>query len=54
MREDGLRGVTRGQRFQHTTEPDETAPCPLDLVNLYSIAERPNELWISDLTYGVT
>jgi transposase InsO family protein len=54
MREEGLQGVTRGRRFRRTTESDETAPRPLDLVDRDFSAERPNELWVSDLTYVAT
>jgi transposase InsO family protein len=76
MRELGLAGVTRGNRFKVTTQPDggglflqpRLAPAstelhkttdstdggverPLDLVDRNFWAERPNQLWVSDLTY---
>jgi putative transposase len=54
MRELGLEGVTRGQRFKVTTTPDDSSARPLDLVDRDFTAERPNQLWVSDLTYVAT
>ena len=54
MREMGLQGVTRGRRFRVTTDPAETAVRPLDLVQRDFSAHRPNQLWVSDLTYVAT
>ena len=54
MRELGLAGVTRGNRFKITTQPDGGAERPLDLVDRNFRAERPNQLWVSDLTYVPT
>ncbi|MGH9335910.1 MAG: IS3 family transposase [Vicinamibacteria bacterium] len=53
MGELGLAGVVRGRRFK-TTVPDETAARPLDLVERDFTATRPNQLWVSDLTYVAT
>ena len=53
MRGMGLRGVTRGRRVR-TTVPADVAERPLDLVERDSTAERPNQLWVSDLTYVAT
>ncbi len=53
MRVMGLRGVVRGRRVR-TTVPDEAAERPLDLVERDFTAERPNQLWVSDLTYVAT
>ena len=53
MREMGLEGVVRGRRLR-TTIPDEAAHRPLDLVDRDFTASRPNELWVSDLTYVAT
>lgn len=48
-----LCGVRRGQR-PVTTIPDELAEKPLDLVNRQFTAERPNQLWVADITYVAT
>jgi putative transposase len=53
MRAQGLRGVVRGRRVR-TTMPDALAERPRDLVQRQFHATRPNQLWVSDLTYVVT
>jgi putative transposase len=50
----GLSSAVRGRRFKVTTVPDESAPRPLDLVERDFSAMRPNQLWVSDLTYVAT
>ncbi len=49
----GLRGVVRGRRIK-TTFPSNLAERPLDLVNRDFKVERPNALWVADLTYVAT
>ena len=53
MREMGLRGAVRGRRVR-TTVPADQAERPLDLVERDFSAQRPNQLWVSDLTYVAT
>lgn len=53
MRQQGLRGVVRG-RTVRTTIPDALADRPEDLVQRNFTATRPNQLWVSDLTYVAT
>jgi putative transposase len=50
MRELGLEGVRRG-KARGTTTPDETTARPVDLVDRHFAAQRPNQLWVADLTY---
>jgi putative transposase len=53
MGELGLEGARRGKRHR-TTIPHEGAPRPADLVERDFSAERPNQLWVADLTYVTT
>jgi len=53
MHDLGLRGVVRGRRVR-TTIPDELAERPRDLVQRNFTATRPNQLWVSDVTYVAT
>ena len=48
-----IRGVRKGQRVR-TTRPDESADRPRDLVERDFTADRPNELWVTDLTFVPT
>jgi len=54
MRQIGLRGAVRGRAFKTTTVFDEQLRRPADLVNRNFIVQRPNALWVSDLTYIAT
>jgi putative transposase len=49
MRELGLQGVRRGKAGR-TTTPDATTTRPADLVDRDFSAQRPNQLWVADLT----
>lgn len=53
MKRLGLHGVRRGKAVR-TTHGDERRPCPLDRVNRQFVAQRPNQLWVSDFTYVST
>jgi putative transposase len=53
MRQAGLAGVRRGKVIR-TTVPNPSAPCPRDYVNRQFVAQRPNQLWVSDFTYVST
>jgi transposase InsO family protein len=50
----GLCGATCGKEFKITTEADEHAQRPADLVERRFVAERPNQLWVADFTYVAT
>ncbi len=54
MRDLGLEGAVRGRRKFTTTVADEAGARPLDLVDRDFTATRPNQLWVSDLTYVAT
>ena len=47
----GLSGVVRGKSFKVTTHAADGAGRTSDLVERDFSASRPNELWVSDLTY---
>jgi putative transposase len=50
MRAAGLRGVRRGKPLR-TTVPDTAAERAADLVKRRFVADRPDRLWVCDLTY---
>jgi len=50
MRQAGITGAVRGAK-RRTTIPDPAAPKPPDLVKRAFVATRPNQLWVSDITY---
>jgi putative transposase len=45
----GSARVIRGQGVR-TTVSDRTLPCPLDRVNRTFKTDRPNQLWVADVT----
>ncbi len=53
MRSLGICGVVRGRKPK-TTIPDEAADRPADLVERDFSADRPNQLWVADITYVAT
>ena len=53
MRQLGIRGVSRRRKVR-TTVPDEDARRPPDLVERDFTADRPNRLWLTDLTFVST
>jgi len=54
MRQMGLQGAIRGRKYKKTTIVDEAAKRPADLVQRDFTADRPNRLWVADLTYVAT
>jgi transposase InsO family protein len=53
MRRAGIQGTLRRKRVR-TTRPDASAGRHPDLVNRQFKAERPNDLWVTDLTFVAT
>lgn len=51
MRAAGIQGAKRRGRRWRTTKPDPDAHRRSDLVERDSSAERPNQLWVADITY---
>ena len=53
MKAAGIVGVSRRRRLRTTRRDDQAARHP-DLVQRQFVAERPNDLWVTDLTYVPT
>ena len=53
MRSLGIAGARRNKKVR-TTKADENAARHPDLVSRRFVAERPNQLWVTDLTYVAT
>lgn len=53
MRQLGIQGARRGRKVR-TTRPDRQAGRHPDLVDRQFVADRPNALWVTDLTYVAT
>jgi putative transposase len=53
MKVAGIVGVSRRRRLRTTRRDDQAARHP-DLVQRHFVAERPNDLWVTDLTYVPT
>jgi transposase InsO family protein len=53
MKKLGIQGIRRGVKCW-TTVCDETLPRPADLVQRHFTADRPNQLWVADITFVAT
>jgi len=53
MKHLGIEGARRG-RSCRTTIPDNAAERPADLVQRQFVADRPNQLWVADITFVAT
>jgi len=54
MKDLSIQGVRRGCAKRRTTIPDENLDRPADLVNRKFEADRPNQLWVADITFVAT
>jgi putative transposase len=54
MRQLGIQGVSRRGKKPRTTTPDQKRPPAPDLVERRFVADRPNALWLADITYVPT
>lgn len=54
MREMGIRGRGRGGRRRSLTRPDRRRPPAPNLVRRLFAAERPDQLWLADISYVAT
>jgi len=49
-----IQGAIRGGAKRRTTIPDDQLGKPSDLVNRQFVADRPNQLWVADITFVAT
>jgi HTH-like domain/Integrase core domain len=54
MRELEIQGVSRRRGVVRTTRPDAKAPPAPDLINRDFTVERPDQIWVADVTYVPT
>ena len=54
MKRLGLQGAVRGGAKCWTTISDDKQDRPADLVNRRFVADRPNQLWVADITFVAT
>jgi len=54
MKKLGLHGAVRGGAKCWTTVSDDDLHRPVDRVNRQFVADRPNQLWVADITFVAT
>ncbi|MBA3868054.1 MAG: IS3 family transposase [Anaerolineae bacterium] len=51
MRQTGIQGKTTRKRRTHTTQSDPSHPVAANVLDRQFTAKRPNEVWLTDITY---